>query len=47
MPTFNLIERTLGNEIHKAVFHGNSPTKALKDAENSIFEELRDTAKTV
>jgi len=40
VPAFNLIERTLGEEIHKAVFHGKPPRQALRDAENQILAGL-------
>jgi len=37
VPAFNLIERTLGEEVHDAVFRGKSPRQALRDAENRIL----------
>jgi multiple sugar transport system substrate-binding protein len=40
IPEFNLIERTLGNEIHEAVFHGKPARKALRDAENQILKDV-------
>jgi multiple sugar transport system substrate-binding protein len=40
VPAFNLIERTLGQEIHDAVFHGKPPRQAVRDAENIILREL-------
>ncbi|PIL20021.1 hypothetical protein P775_11580 [Puniceibacterium antarcticum] len=40
VPAFNLIERTLGQEIHDAVFNGKSPHQAIRDAENRILREL-------
>ncbi|MBF9059986.1 extracellular solute-binding protein [Rhodobacterales bacterium HKCCSP123] len=43
VPQFNLIERTLGEEIHDAVFGGKPPGHALRDAENRIMSELRST----
>lgn len=45
VPEFNLIERTLGLEIHDAVFNGKSPRQAIRDAENTIRREVgRDAA---
>jgi multiple sugar transport system substrate-binding protein len=41
VPAFNLIERTLGNEIHEAVFNGKSPKQAIRDAENEILRGLK------
>ena len=41
VPEFNLIERTLGQQIHDAVFHGKEPRLALRDAENMILKELK------
>ncbi|MFT7449173.1 MAG: multiple sugar transport system substrate-binding protein [Glaciecola sp.] len=40
VPAFNLIERTLGQEIHDAVFNGKSPRQAVRDAENLILREM-------
>ncbi|MCB5198793.1 extracellular solute-binding protein [Loktanella sp. TSTF-M6] len=40
VPAFNLIERTLGREIHDAVFGGKSPKQAIRDAENEILRGL-------
>lgn len=40
VPAFNLIERTLGEEVHDAVFRGKSPRTALRDAENRILAGL-------
>lgn len=37
VPAFNLIERTLGEEVHDAVFRGKSPRQALRDAESRIL----------
>ncbi len=41
VPHFNLIERTLGIEIHEAVFNGKPAQQALVDAENSILSQVR------
>jgi multiple sugar transport system substrate-binding protein len=41
VPEFNLIERTLGEEIHEAVFRGKPPRQALEDAENRILKGIR------
>lgn len=41
VPQFNLIERTLGEEIHEAVFNGKAPRQALSDAENRILGHVR------
>jgi multiple sugar transport system substrate-binding protein len=41
VPTFNLIERTLGEEIHDAVFAGKPPRQALRAAENRILSASR------
>ncbi len=41
VPEFNLIERTLGEEIHDIVFNGKSPQRGLKDAENRILSAVR------
>ncbi|MEO1000780.1 MAG: extracellular solute-binding protein, partial [Pseudomonadota bacterium] len=41
VPEFTLIERTLGREIHDAVFAGKPPRQALRDAENAILKEIR------
>ena len=41
VPQFNLIERTLGEEIHDIVFNGKSPQRGLKDAENRILTTIR------
>lgn len=41
IPQFNLIERTLGEEIHDIVFNGKSPQRGLKDAENRILDHIR------
>ncbi|WP_198174268.1 extracellular solute-binding protein [Mesorhizobium xinjiangense] len=41
VPQFNLIERTLGEEIHDAVFVGKAPQQALRDAENRILKTLK------
>ena len=40
VPAFNLIERTLGREIHDAVFNGKSPKQAIRDAENEIYRSI-------
>lgn len=42
VPEFNLIERTLGEEIHDAVFRGKNPGTAVRDAENRIFQFVRE-----
>ncbi len=44
VPEFNLIERTLGDQIHEAVFQGKSPRQALRDAENTIRRGIRANA---
>ena len=44
IPEFNLIERTLGQQVHDAVFHGKSPREALRDAENLIFGSFKGRA---
>ena len=44
VPEFNLIERTLGDQIHEAVFQGKSPRQALRDAENAIRRGIRANA---
>lgn len=41
VPHYNLIERTLGDEIHEAVFNGKPPQHALRDAENRILSQVR------
>lgn len=41
IPEFNLIERTLGEQIHEAVFQGKSAAQALRDAENEILKGVR------
>ena len=41
IPEFNLIERTLGDQIHEAVFQGKAPGQALRDAENQILRGVR------
>ena len=41
IPEFNLIERTLGHEIHEAVFNGKSARQALRDAENQILRNIK------
>lgn len=41
VPQFNLIERTLGEEIHDAVFGKKPPHKALRDAENRILADVK------
>lgn len=40
IPEFNLIESTLGQQVHDAVFHGKSPRQALRDAENQIYRAV-------
>lgn len=40
VPEFNLIEHTLGEEIHEAVFGGKPAKKALVDAENQIAKRV-------
>ena len=40
IPEFNLIERTLGQQIHDADFHGKPPRQALRDAENQIHRSF-------
>ena len=42
IPEFNLIERTLGEQIHEAVFQGKAPRQALRDAENQILRGVRE-----
>ncbi|MBF9030934.1 extracellular solute-binding protein [Rhodobacterales bacterium HKCCE3408] len=44
VPEFNVIERTLGMEIHEAVFNGKPAKQALRDAENSILIAVRAVA---
>lgn len=41
VPQYNLIERTLGDEIHEAVFNGKEAKHALRDAENRILSHIR------
>ncbi|MCB1334022.1 MAG: extracellular solute-binding protein [Roseivivax sp.] len=41
IPEFNLIERTLGEEIHDIVFNGKPAQRGLKDAENRILASIR------
>lgn len=41
VPQFNLIERTLGEEIHDAVFGEKTPQQALRDAENKILAAVK------
>jgi multiple sugar transport system substrate-binding protein len=40
VPAFNVIERSLGEEIHDAVFGGKPPRQALRDAETRIRSEV-------
>ncbi len=42
IPEFNLIERTLGEQIHEAVFQGKTARQALRDAENQILRGVRE-----
>ena len=41
VPQFNLIERTLGEEVHDAVFGVKTPRQALRDAENRILADVK------
>lgn len=41
IPQFNLIERTLGEEVHDIVFNGKPAQRGLKDAENRILASIR------
>jgi multiple sugar transport system substrate-binding protein len=41
IPQFNLIERTLGEEIHDAVFGSTPPQQALRNAENRILSAVK------
>lgn len=41
VPEFNLIERTLGEEVHEAVFCGKPARHALRDAENRIRKGIQ------
>ncbi|MEL6463630.1 MAG: extracellular solute-binding protein [Pseudomonadota bacterium] len=43
IPEFGVIESTLGDEIHQALFSGKSETRALRDAENRIHAAMRQT----
>lgn len=41
VPEFNVIERTLGEEIHEIIFDGKAPQRGLRDAENRILSAVR------
>lgn len=41
IPSFPIIEATLGQEIHDAVFGGKPAGLALRDAENAIYRAVR------
>ncbi|MBE0455813.1 MAG: extracellular solute-binding protein, partial [Roseovarius sp.] len=44
VPQFSVIERTLGIEVHNAVFEGKPVRQALLDAENGILMEIKSLA---
>lgn len=41
VPQFTLIERTLGKEIHDAVFNGKPARQALSEGENRTLSHVR------